>query len=459
MFVLIPYRTRMGMTLARSFFLIFHKTMSSSAILTPVGVRGMNVLDRAKFLRNIRTPVLEVADEKLSKITPICKQYFLKLENFKPVQSGSGEKVKCIHLNPEKIGAWTDLSETDRKSLKEHNINEDNFIMKDIELSYENWPYGTIFKAVLPENEDIVSGFTQVGHIVHLNLKDHLLPYRPLIGQVLVDKIKSCRTVVNKSSTIDNTYRNFSMEVIAGEENFLVTVKENLCNFTFDFSKVYWNSRLGQEHERVLNFIKPGDVLFDVFCGVGPFAIPAVKKKCKVYANDLNPDSFKWLNHNAKTNKLNMTLFNSYNLDGKDFITTVFKDYITNYCLGKEKLEKGAKIHVTMNLPAIAVEFLKCYQGLIEDEGLSQKFDCEIIVYVYCFAAGTDVLAIAKSMVIDNIGCDISDHIIDIFDVRNVSPKKEMIRVTFKLSKEVIFSAKDCISEPPKKKLCVDNQQ
>ena len=42
----------------------------------------------------------------------------------------------------------------------------------------------------------------------------------------------------------------------------------------------------------------------DVFAGVGPFAIPAAAKGCKVYANDLNPESFKYLNQNVSINKV-----------------------------------------------------------------------------------------------------------------------------------------------------------
>lgn len=35
-------------------------------------------------------------------------------------------------------------------------------------------------------------------------------------------KNKSLRTVVNKLDTIDNVYRNFQMEVLAGEPDFVV---------------------------------------------------------------------------------------------------------------------------------------------------------------------------------------------------------------------------------------------
>ncbi|KAJ2947160.1 hypothetical protein O0L34_g16518 [Tuta absoluta] len=426
----------------------------TSSVLVPVGVRGMKVLDREKFLRNVQLPILKVTQERLAKVTPICKPYLLKLENFKPVQNFEDDLFKkCIYLNPDKVNKWTDISVNDRSSLCNMGVEETNFQTKDVNLTYENWKFDDIFKAVLPENEEVVSSFSQIGHIIHLNLRDHQLDYRTLIGQVLVDKIKTCRTVVNKSNIIDNTYRNFRMEVVAGEEDFLVTVKENRCIFQFDFSKVYWNPRLGKEHERILGYLKAGDVLFDVFCGVGPFSVPAAKRNCIVFANDLNPDSFKWLNHNAKTNKASKTL-KTFNLDGRDFICNNFRDYIIEYCKGTEKSVQSSKIHITMNLPAMAVEFLKYFKGLINDEELLSKLDKEIIVYVYCFAVGDDPVATAKNMVIENIGVDILSDIVDVFDVRNVSPKKEMMRVTFKLSKEVLSAVNSDNSEPPAKKKC-----
>ena len=67
-----------------------------------------------------------------------------------------------------------------------------------------------------------------------------------LEGRVLLDKVPWAKTIVNKTNTIDNTYRNFAMEVIDGERNFLAVTKENGFSYKFDFSKVYWNPRLGE---------------------------------------------------------------------------------------------------------------------------------------------------------------------------------------------------------------------
>jgi tRNA (guanine37-N1)-methyltransferase len=78
--------------------------------------------------------------------------------------------------------------------------------------------------------------------------------------------------------------------------------RESDCNFTFDFSEVYWNSRLQYEHGRLIGSFAAEDVVADVFAGIGPFALPAAKKGCGVLANDLNPSSFKYLVQNMNDN-------------------------------------------------------------------------------------------------------------------------------------------------------------
>lgn len=47
-------------------------------------------------------------------------------------------------------------------------------------------------------------------------------------------------------------------------------------------SKVYWNSRLETEHKRLVDTFKAGQVVVDVMAGIGPFAVPAAQRGCKV---------------------------------------------------------------------------------------------------------------------------------------------------------------------------------
>lgn len=52
----------------------------------------------------------------------------------------------------------------------------------------------------------------------------------------------------------------------------------------------------------MLEFIKPGQLLADLFCGVGPLAVRAAKKGAYVIANDLNPSCYEYLVKNSKLN-------------------------------------------------------------------------------------------------------------------------------------------------------------
>ncbi|CAN0457856.1 unnamed protein product, partial [Laminaria digitata] len=46
--------------------------------------------------------------------------------------------------------------------------------------------------------KDLPTSFEVAGHLAHLNLKDYLLPYQNVIGQVIIDKNPRITTVVNK---------------------------------------------------------------------------------------------------------------------------------------------------------------------------------------------------------------------------------------------------------------------
>jgi tRNA (guanine37-N1)-methyltransferase len=156
-----------------------------------------------------------------------------------------------------------------------------------------------------------------------MNLNEEHLPYKELIGQVILEKNKPRITlVVNKLNSIESEFRTFEFEVIAAaaastqyesgtavsSEQYQVIVSESNCSFQFKFGEVYWNSKLQKEHDRILTqFVDKTkrEVVVDLFAGIGPFSIPAAKyHNATVYANDLNPKSYEYLKSNIKLNKL-----------------------------------------------------------------------------------------------------------------------------------------------------------
>lgn len=318
-----------------------------------------------------------------------------------------------------------------------------------------------------------VSSFTAVGHLLHINLKDHLLQHKHEIGKALLESNQRALAVVNKLNSIDNTYRNFDIEIIAkregcdksDEELMIVEVNENKCRFQLDFSKVYWNSRLSTEHERILKKIdKPRDVVFDLFAGVGPFAVPVAKSRCMTYANDLNPEAVKWLQTNMKRNKVAEEYFEIFNIDAKDFILDELKPrlYKTYQMVSDEELAVKPAIHIIMNLPALAPTFLKYFVGLFKPEldsqycinsvklqDLFREQGLRHTIYCYCFLKGyfDDPKAQVREMVEDHLGRELNaDQLLDISRVRNVAPYKDMYRAEILLDESILFSQKNLVS-------------
>lgn len=165
-----------------------------------------------------------------------------------------------------------------------------------------------IVEAILPEElvNDCPSSSTRVAHIVQLNLQNKFLPYKHMLGAIILDKNPEVRTVVNKIEAVGSwsEFRTFPMELLAGSPDTQVVVNEWNCEFHFDFAKVYWNSRLANEHQRIVRMFKPGEAVADVMAGVGPFAIPAAKNRVLVWANDFNPNAFESLKKNIMINKV-----------------------------------------------------------------------------------------------------------------------------------------------------------
>ncbi|XP_063225646.1 tRNA (guanine(37)-N1)-methyltransferase isoform X1 [Bacillus rossius redtenbacheri] len=444
----------------------------------PSSVRGMKKLNRELFTKKVNIPWLELESSKLDNARKYLKPYLLKLpkfKNFHSIVNGSdvksdtkvsGERayLKRVALQPVLVRSFESIREIDREHLKDLNITKENFCFSEINLTYENWRADQILNAVLPEEKEKVTSYSLVGHIVHLNLREHVLEYKNIIGEVLLDKVVNAKTVVNKTDMIDNTYRNFKMELLCGEDCMVAEVKENHCTFKFDFSAVYWNPRLGTEHERIVNMLKEGDVLYDVFAGVGPFAVPAAKKRCSVLANDLNPECCKWLQHNMKVNKVDSYL-QLFNKDGAEFIRDNVKKHMLFTWQAESKYPDIA-MHITMNLPALAVTFLKTFVGLFTLEEIgSIEIQSLPIVHVYCFVKDEKPLDAARRLVEDSVGVDLGSAVKDVILVRNVSVGKNMMRVTFLLEKNLLCNVgqklgvrtaeENVCGEPNHKKQCL----
>ncbi|KAM9842704.1 tRNA (guanine(37)-N(1))-methyltransferase isoform 2-T2 [Aulostomus maculatus] len=404
--------------------------MESKLYLPPPEVRGMTSLNKEAFTQTVTVPALRVSTQVLNKVVKRLTKSILKCPGIsRVVQDKESEDFRLVLLDPRRVTSADSFSEAEAEALGSFDVSQE-LLHYEVKLTYDNLKSEEVLEAVLPPGQDVTSGFSRVGHIVHLNLREHQLPYRNLIGQVIMDKNLGVTCVVNKTNIIDSTYRVFEMEVLAGEENMVAKVKENGWTYEFDFSRVYWNPRLSMEHQRVVQEVKRGDTVFDVFAGVGPFAIPAARKGAQVLANDLNPESYRWLQHNSKLNKV-VDKVKAFNVDGRAFIQGTMREELPAL------LKAKTTVHVVMNLPALALEFLDAFRGLLHQEPPCD----ENLPTVYCYGFSKDDDP-EKGMVeraSRSLGFPL-EHRCSVRLVRNVAPNKNMMCVRFTLPKEVLFS-------------------
>ncbi|XP_066464302.1 tRNA (guanine(37)-N1)-methyltransferase isoform X2 [Eleutherodactylus coqui] len=451
----------------RSPFTIFQKLRSFSSmaekkencehagLFSPnPSVRGMVDLDRNAFTKTIQVPVLKLRKEIVNKVMKTLKHRLLHRPQMKRIiDDPKDDNTKSVILDPYIVTSEDVFDERDRAFFKQIDISP-QVRQVDLQLTYENFKTNEILEAVLPQGQSVTTGFSRVGHIAHMNLRDHQLPYKNLIGQVILDKNPGITTVVNKTNIIDSTYRNFQMEVLAGEDNMVAKVKENGFTYEFDFSKVYWNPRLGSEHDRITGFLQSGDVVFDVFAGVGPFAIPAAKKNCIVYANDLNPESYKWLIHNCKLNKVDKKV-QAFNTDGREFIGTVVKEELPKY-IKSFSTERKNRLHIVMNLPALALDFLDSFRHLLPEKPHTD--DVLPTVHCYGFSKDDNPEKEVKDRAEEMLGTTLESCSIHL--VRQVAPNKQMMCISFELPSEVLFGSRRNIEgEPVSKRPRIDEDE
>ncbi|KAG2217308.1 hypothetical protein INT45_013004 [Circinella minor] len=404
------------------------------AFVPPVQ-HGMKILNREAFKKTVSTLAMRVQAKHVGGLMKNLSSELLNQPRLRNVANSDQPDTKLILLR-------NDLREEDISKLPEEMksiIEKENlgFEQYSMDLDYSYWTADQILHAVIPA-EDTPASYTQIGHIAHMNLKEEFFPWKELIGQVILDKNKNITTVVNKTNNIDTTFRFFQMEILAGENNMIAQVKESGCRFKFDFSKVYWNSRLHTEHDRLIQMFKKDEYICDVFAGVGPFALPSAKKGSIVYANDLNPSSYEWLNENVKLNKITKGI-HTYNLDGREFIKKAVED------LQATSKEWKTFDHFVMNLPATAIEFLDTFHGLYRDQKV--RFDATQsaklpMIHCHCFTRSSepanDIIERASQV----IGAPIDRATSVAHNVRNVAPNKEMYCLSFRLTPEMAFATR-----------------
>ncbi|KAL9189876.1 hypothetical protein ACHAXT_009551 [Thalassiosira profunda] len=311
-----------------------------------------------------------------------------------------------------------------------------------IDVAYHNQPVHRILSKILPPDaQPPPSSYEQIGHVAHVNLRQPHLPYRKLIGRVMLDRLQSSiRTVVNKLGEVGGPYRTYQTELLAGEDDYVVRVIEHGVALRFDLRKVYWCTRLEGERTRMIEHeFKPNQLVADAFCGVGALCIrAAVAKGCRILANDLNPDAVAYCTDSAGRSGIDVggPTFRVHCGDASQFIMN----------LGIDPSELPD--HLVLNFPLDSPSFLNALRWWPS----GGTTDSPPRVHLYTFARGDEERTAAEVAIdlvadgllpeggyvepskfrgayLDELGCEVKAR-----EVRDAAPGKLVICVSFSVT-------------------------
>ncbi|CAN5826021.1 hypothetical protein BH23THE1_BH23THE1_00690 [soil metagenome] len=193
-----------------------------------------------------------------------------------------------------------------------------------------------LLKGVLADEdlERVYSSFDMIGDIAIIKIPDSLLTKKNVIGKVILESIKNLKSVFLQRSSVSGEYRLRGLEVIAGDEKYVTFYREYGCKFLVNVATSYFSPRLSTERLRISNLVSPGELVVNMFAGVGTFSVIMAKKhQIKVYNIDSNLDAYILSIMNSKLNKLNDRIFSIHGDSQQVIRSKTFKDRIDRVLL------------------------------------------------------------------------------------------------------------------------------
>lgn len=241
-----------------------------------------------------------------------------------------------------------------------------------------------------------ISSFDIVGDIALVDVPEELQDRKKEIAEALLTR-KPVHAVFQKVSKVQGEFRTRTFQHLSGERKSETIHTEYGLKFKVDINKVYFNPRLATERLRIAKKVNPGEIVTDMFCGVGPFSLMISKfsEAEKIYAIDINPEAIRFLRENLRINKIGNVI-------------PVLGD-------AKEEISKiGRTNRVIMNLPQNAFEFLP--QALLYGD----------IIHYYTITSDMQG-EIERIKGLQHI--DVSFEIVGYRTVKSYSPDMEMYRI------------------------------
>jgi tRNA wybutosine-synthesizing protein 2 len=157
------------------------------------------------------------------------------------------------------------------------------------------------------ELELLPRGFQLLGHVAILHLRPEIREKELVIAGAILKLFPQIKSVWTRHGEIEGKYREpMGLFHLVGDPTTEVIISENNVRYKFDFTKIMFAKGNTAERGRVALKIQPGEIIIDMFAGIGYFTLGMAKsrKPRQVYAIEWNPVSFAYLKENLKLNHI-----------------------------------------------------------------------------------------------------------------------------------------------------------
>ncbi len=163
--------------------------------------------------------------------------------------------------------------------------------------------FGDIFEPWGLKN--ISKSYDIIGDIAVVRIPEAMEHKAKEVAEVVLQGNPHVKTVVRQSGPVAGELRLRRLEWIAGEKKTETVHREFGCLLKVDLGKCYFSPRLSFERMRIARQVMTGEVVVNMFAGVGCFSILIAKhaKPLKVYSIDVNPDAIRFMKENIRLNK------------------------------------------------------------------------------------------------------------------------------------------------------------
>ena len=147
-------------------------------------------------------------------------------------------------------------------------------------------------------------GYQRMGRVLVVRLPETLREHFPAIGAAYCAEL-SVGAVLRRAGETSGELRVPHLELIAGD-NARTEVVEFGIRYRLDAQRILFARGNRTERHRAGTVTRPGEVVADLFAGIGYFSLPAAVtgRAGRVWAVEKNPVSFEFLLENVRRNRV-----------------------------------------------------------------------------------------------------------------------------------------------------------